>query len=125
MARILIVDDDPGIRRVLGKFFERNGHTVIEAESGERALEFIAAAAPDAIVSDIMMPGMSGLEFHQRLSATNARLLPRLVFLTGSSYLPAIHDTIERLGVPLLGKLNDLQLVVDAVQVALLKPLRA
>ena len=124
MARILIVDDDPGIRRVLGKFFERNGHAVIEAESGERALELVTAAAPDAIVSDIMMPGMSGLEFYHRLSVVNAPLLPRLVFLTGSSYLPAIHDTIERLGVPLLGKLNDLQLVVDAVQVALLKPVR-
>ncbi len=125
MARVLIVDDDPGIRRVLGKFFERNGHTVVDADSAEHALARISEATPDAIVCDVMMPGMSGLEFYQRLGAVKPALLHRLVFLTGSSYVAAIHDTIERLGVPLMGKLNDLQLVVDAVQLMLLKPLRS
>jgi CheY-like chemotaxis protein len=123
MARILIVDDDAGIRRALGRIFERNGYSTAEAESGERALAMIGESAPDAIVCDVMMPAMSGLEFYDRLGPDHAPLRQRLVFLTGSSYLPAIHNTIERLGVPLLAKLNDLQLVVDAVHLVLLKPI--
>jgi hypothetical protein len=44
------------------------------------------------------------------------------VFLTGANQDPDVHRPIEQLGVPLLGKLDDLSLVVDAVRVALLRP---
>lgn len=121
MARILIVDDEDSIRRALRRLFERGGHTVVEAESAARALELVVdAEPPDAIVCDVMMPEMNGMEFYQALGDAAPALQARLVFLTGASRDPQVHTRIERLGVPLLGKLDDLQLVVDAIRIALL-----
>ncbi|MEO5800232.1 MAG: response regulator [Gemmatimonadales bacterium] len=122
MARILIVDDEDSIRRALRLMFERGGHQVIEADSAPRALELVVdSEPPDAIVSDVKMPGMDGMEFYKALGGVAPALQSRLVFLTGASRDPAVHTRIEQLGVPLLGKLDDLQLVVDAIRIALFK----
>jgi two-component system nitrogen regulation response regulator NtrX len=126
MVRVLIVDDDRSIRRVLRKMIERNGSDVLEAESGSQALELVTGAEPpDAVVCDVMMPGMTGLEFYHGLAVRAPHLRDRVVFLSGSSSVAAVHNPVERLGVPLLAKLNDLQLVVDAVRVALLRAAQA
>jgi CheY-like chemotaxis protein len=122
MARILIVDDEDSIRRALRLMFERGGHTVMEAASAPRALEMVVdAEPPDAIVCDVMMPEMNGMEFYQALGNTAPALQSRLVFLTGASREPEVHTRIEQLGVPLLGKLDDLQLVQDAIRIALFR----
>ncbi len=122
MARILIVDDDDAIRRALRRLFERGGHSVLEAASAQTALELVVAPdPPDAIVCDLMMPGMSGVEFYEALGGAAPALRQRLVFLTGASREPVVYTTIELLGVPLLGKLDDLQLVADAIRIVLLR----
>ncbi|HEY3935201.1 MAG TPA: response regulator [Gemmatimonadales bacterium] len=124
MARILVVDDDASVRRVLRLAFERAGHTVIDAESAFQALDLLRSeGAPDAVVSDVLMPGMSGLQFYQHLSERAPHLRNRVVFLSGANRDPRIHVPIEQLGVPLLGKLDDPRLVIDAIRVALLRPL--
>ncbi|GLQ28292.1 PP2C family protein-serine/threonine phosphatase [Sulfitobacter pacificus] len=61
--RILIVDDSRLQRRILSKMLGKWGFAVSEAESGAEALEICAAQMPDLIVSDWIMPGMSGIEF--------------------------------------------------------------
>lgn len=61
--RILIVDDSRLQRRVLSKMLGKWGFDVTEAASGAQALEFCAERMPDLIVSDWIMPGMSGIEF--------------------------------------------------------------
>jgi DNA-binding NtrC family response regulator len=61
MARILIVDDDPGIRSLLVRLLRAQGYETSEAESGGKALEFLEEAEPALIISDLRMPGMSGL----------------------------------------------------------------
>lgn len=123
MARILVIDDDGAMRRILRTLFERGGHTVLEAESAPDALRMVAddATSPDAIVCDVLMPEMNGVEFYQALSKEAPALRDRLVFLTGASREPEVHTIIENLGVPLLGKLDDLQLVVDAIRIALFR----
>lgn len=122
MALVLVVDDDTAIRRALRLMFERGGHTVVEAESARQGLDLVGAPErPEAIVCDVMMPGMNGVEFYQALGQAAPALRNRLIFLTGASHEPIVHTTIEALGVPLLGKLNDLQLVVDAIRVLLLR----
>lgn len=122
MACILVIDDDDAIRRALRLRFERGGHQVIEAADAPLALELVVGSSPpDAIVCDVMMPGMDGLEFFLALGTIAPALRDRLVFLTGASREPAIHTRIEQLGAPLLGKLDDLQLVVDAIQLALFR----
>jgi CheY-like chemotaxis protein len=123
MARILLVDDDEAVRRVVRLSFERAGHTVTEAESAFKALDLLKVERPDAVVSDVFMPGMNGLIFYQHLMARVPSLRNRVVFLTGANRDPEVHRSIEQLGVPLLGKLDDLRLLVDAVRLALLRPL--
>ncbi len=61
-ARILVVDDEPGIRYILRKMLENAGHEVIGVESGEMCLEKFDEAQPDLILMDIMMPGIDGWE---------------------------------------------------------------
>ena len=124
MALVLLIDDDPAIRRVARVRFEGQGYTIAEADSAYEALDMLKVGpAPDAVVCDIVMPGMTGIEFYRHLVERAPRLHHRVVFLTAVNRDPAIRRDVEQLGVPLLSKIDDLQLVVDAVRLALLRPL--
>ncbi|GAB2937302.1 response regulator transcription factor [Nonomuraea fastidiosa] len=67
--QILAVDDDPAILRALQRGLRLEGFGVDTAESGERALELVTVRRPDAVVLDVSMPGMSGIEVCSRLRA--------------------------------------------------------
>lgn len=71
MKRILIVDDEPNVTRVLRLMLERAGHAVSTAPNGELGLASVLADPPDALITDIQMPHMDGRqlvrEIHQRL----------------------------------------------------------
>jgi DNA-binding NtrC family response regulator len=60
MPRILIVDDEPGIRTLLSLTFRRAGYEVKTASSPFKAMEICAAEPFDAVLSDVEMPGMDG-----------------------------------------------------------------
>ncbi len=60
--RLLVVDDDPQIRRVLRVTLEALGFDVQQAADGRSALAFVAGSSPDLIVMDVSMPGIGGLE---------------------------------------------------------------
>ncbi|HEX7176947.1 MAG TPA: sigma-54 dependent transcriptional regulator [Pyrinomonadaceae bacterium] len=62
MAKLLIVDDEQGMRQLLSLVFGRAGHSVRAAESGRRAVEMLRSEPADVIVSDVKMPDMSGIE---------------------------------------------------------------
>lgn len=62
MAKILIVDDDPIVLRVVRLALEREGHEVTACANGELALEQLQAEHPDALITDIEMPRMTGEE---------------------------------------------------------------
>ena len=64
---ILIVDDEPTITTLLRMSFELEGHVVMTAASGHEALELARRIHPAAMVVDVMMPGMDGLELIRRL----------------------------------------------------------
>jgi two-component system, OmpR family, response regulator MprA len=64
---ILIVDDDPAITTLLKMSFELEGHVVMTAASGAEALELARHIHPAAMVVDVMMPEMDGLELVRRL----------------------------------------------------------
>lgn len=65
--RILVVDDEPRIRDLLRLVLESRGFDVSEAEDGAAALKEFAAALPDLVVLDVMMPGMDGFECCRQL----------------------------------------------------------
>src|SRR4026209_594380 len=122
MATVLLVDDESVIRRALRKIFEAGGLTVREADSGRGALDAIAAH-PEiaAVVSDFLMPEINGLDFYDTLVASAPHLKHRVVFLPGARKDPRVHNPLEQRGVPLINKLEDLHIVLDAVKLVLLK----
>lgn len=68
-ATVLVVDDDPVILRLLEVNFDMEGYTVLSAADGAAALEVARESHPDVVVSDVMMPRMSGIELVQALRA--------------------------------------------------------
>ncbi|MDQ3756252.1 MAG: response regulator [Actinomycetota bacterium] len=66
-ATVLVVDDDPVIQKLLQVNFEMEGYSVITAGDGEEGLAKAQAERPDAVVLDVMMPKMDGLEVARRL----------------------------------------------------------
>ena len=84
-GQILIVDDELSVARTLEALLQ-NEHDVTLAASGVQALEAIAAAPSagfDVIMCDLMMPGMSGMELHERIRRERPGLETRMVFITG------------------------------------------
>jgi DNA-binding response OmpR family regulator len=62
MATVLVVDDEPIVREVVVRYLQREGHTTLEADHGDRARELLEQEAPDLVVLDVMLPGTDGLE---------------------------------------------------------------
>src|ERR687889_611591 len=79
VAKILVVDDEPNIREVVGLYLRRDGHEVVSATDGEEALEVFGRSEPDLVVLDLMLPKLSGLEVCRRMRAK--RRVP-LIMLT-------------------------------------------
>jgi len=89
---ILIVDDDRSLRDALRRTLALSGYDVKAAEGGVQGLELVAEAAPDAIVLDIGMPDVDGLEVCRRLRAAGDRV--PILMLTARD---AVEDRIEGL----------------------------
>jgi two-component system response regulator ResD len=79
VAKVLIVDDEPNIREVVGLYLRRDGHDVVSASDGEEALSLFGSAVPDLVVLDLMLPKLGGLEVCRRMQAE--RRVP-LIMLT-------------------------------------------
>ena len=78
MPTLLIADDSLFQRMVLGKLAKAEGFSIIEAKNGKECLDMVAAHGPDALVLDLNMPEVDGLEVMSRLKASG-KCLPVLV----------------------------------------------
>jgi signal transduction histidine kinase/PleD family two-component response regulator len=81
-ARILIVDDDAGIRMICREVLENAGYLVREAQSGQAALTEAKRFRPDLLLLDVMMPQMDGFQTAQRFRADSATTLMPIIFLS-------------------------------------------
>ncbi len=70
--RILIADDDAGMRQMIGEYLTSEGYRVIEATDGRQALELARRERPDMAILDWMMPGMSGLDVCRTIRAESS-----------------------------------------------------
>lgn len=74
-ARVLVVDDDPMIRRLVRAVLEADDFEVIDAPDGASALVAIAEQHPAVVVLDVMMPGLSGLEVLEQIDHNETRVV--------------------------------------------------
>jgi DNA-binding response OmpR family regulator len=82
MAEVLVVDDDPDIRMLVAFALEDSGYTVRQASDGESALKALEQKAPDAMVCDVMMPGLDGFGVLRGRNAARLAQSTRVIMLT-------------------------------------------
>ena len=88
-GHILVVDDEPMVRRLVARLLEAEGYTIHEASDGAEALDRVRADRDlfDVIVSDIVMPRMNGIELFQALSTSHPELSVILISGYGTAEL--------------------------------------
>jgi diguanylate cyclase (GGDEF)-like protein len=92
---VLVVDDDPTIRLLVGTTLQQIGFIVEEAECGESALEFVNRCQPDVVLLDVMMPGIDGFEVCASIrSLTNGKHVP-IMMMTGLDDIESIDHAFE------------------------------
>ncbi len=114
---VLLVDDDPDVRRMLADALESLGYRVTQAEDGEAGLARLDAARPDLVIVDFAMPGMSGAEVAAAIRARRPEL--PIVFASGYSDTAAIERALGP-NAPLLRKPFRLDELQAALRTALL-----
>ncbi|GMU20037.1 MAG: hypothetical protein AMXMBFR13_01380 [Phycisphaerae bacterium] len=97
MARIVLAEDDSHISRVVTLWLRRNGHEVIQAEDGRKALELIRASQPDLLVTDVNMPCMDGLDLLEAVRSEGLITRPAIV-LTSRCDQAEIEARVGSLG---------------------------
>jgi CheY-like chemotaxis protein len=104
--RVLVVDDEDAVRRVLTRILRRRGHHADEAAEGGQALQILESdeRGYDVIVSDLRMPGLDGEELLKRLQARGDGLERRVLFLTGDIASAQAARTLAEARVPALAK---------------------
>jgi DNA-binding NtrC family response regulator len=91
---LLVVDDEPSVRRFLQQYLERQGYRVLVAEDGERALECLESEQPlDLLISDVMMPGLKGDELAAR--AIELRQDLSVLLISGHADLSVSRQTAD------------------------------
>jgi len=103
-ATVLLVEDDPHVRRLAGRVLRRAGYTLLEAESGPDALRRATAeaASVDVVVTDMVMPEMSGRAFAEQYATHNPRV--KVLFISGYTDDEIVRRRLLTPGMAFLGK---------------------
>ncbi|MFB5166280.1 MULTISPECIES: response regulator [Anoxybacillaceae] len=92
-SKILIVDDQYGIRILLNEVFQREGYTTYQAANGIQALEIVRKHQPDLVLLDMKIPGMDGIEILKRLKEIDPDI--KVIIMTAYGELDMIQETKE------------------------------
>jgi PAS domain S-box-containing protein len=103
-GRVLVIDDDPALATAIGLVLGDH-HDVDVVTGARKALARLGEGVRyDAVVCDVMMPEMSGAEFHEELARVQPELAGRVIFLTGGAFTVQARDFLERVNNPRLDK---------------------
>ena len=101
-ARILVVDDEPAVRRYVRRVLEAEGYDVVEAGDGDEASELLNAHPQrwDLVVSDIVMPRCNGVELHRRISdlAPGCAVILMSAYGIRAAHRAGYHRAVRRAG---------------------------
>jgi len=111
MTTVLIADDEPNIRRVFEGMLSRDGYTVLVAENGKKAIDLASTNKIDVLVSDLIMPDMTGVEVLQKVKQLHPQCAAIIVTAYGT-----IKSAVEAMR---LGAFNYLQKPFDIDEVRL------
>jgi PAS domain S-box-containing protein len=117
-SHVMVVDDEAPIRSALRRFFSRRGWEFTEATDGEQALSILLTSDGDrfdVIISDLKMPGVSGMDLYRTLAQKRPDLLGRLVFATGDVASNEASTFLQQTRCPVLEKPYELSLLAETV----------
>jgi DNA-binding NtrC family response regulator len=117
MTRLLIVDDEKSIRKVLKDIFVDEGHVIDEAVDGFEALNMIKANSYNAVVCDIKMPKINGLEFLEKAISTQPEL--PVIILSGNDQVDMAVEAIKKGAFDYVSKPPDLNQLLTSVRSAI------
>jgi signal transduction histidine kinase len=114
--RLLVVEDEPALARAFQRML-RGSHQVTVARGGREALELLRSGQRfDALLCDLLMPEMTGMELHEQVRAEFPGLERRIVFMTGGAFTSRAREFLDEVQNPYLAKPFDLQGVVGALE---------
>jgi CheY-like chemotaxis protein len=103
-ARVLVIDDDPAVGNALELVLAEH-YDVEVLTSAQRALDRLRdGESYAAILCDLMMPELSGMEFHRELTGSHPELAAQVIFLTGGAFTPGADAFLDGISNPRLGK---------------------
>jgi CheY-like chemotaxis protein len=103
-SRLLVVDDDPMIRRFVRRVLTTD-HDVSDVAEGADALAFLARGESfDLVLCDVMMPHMSGIELYRHLQLAFPLMAEKVVFITASARAPSVQEFLRTAPVTTLEK---------------------
>jgi two-component system, NtrC family, sensor kinase len=116
--RVLIVDDEPGIRRIVGRFLRKCGYQVEEAGTGRAAVGALQVSPFDAVISDLRMPGFSGKDLFDHVRREHPELVSRFVLTSGDMLRKETQQFVQQADCLYLEKpyeLTDLLAVLERI----------
>jgi signal transduction histidine kinase/CheY-like chemotaxis protein len=114
--RILLIEDEPEMMEMIRSSLENAGYEVASAESVEVALELLREARFDAIVSELLMPGIDGRNLWHQVRALSPALAQRLLFVTGDPHSPLARNILTETSCTALNKPVDSEELLQTIE---------
>jgi CheY-like chemotaxis protein len=116
-GKILVVEDDDGVRRFASRVLEAAGYSVLTASDGAAAIEIASEVPVQLLLTDMVMPGLSGRDVAARLGAIQPGI--RVLYMSGHAERGIVHDGVLEAGIHFLAKPFTTERLLEAVDAAL------
>ena len=114
MQKLLVIDDEPGVRFSIQQVFGKDQHTVFAAENGSQGLSLVAQESPEVVLLDLRLGSESGLELLEKIRGMNGHC--RVICITGHGTTDTKTEALQRGAFDFLTKPLDLSRLKQVVQ---------